>query len=57
MSVSEKLIDQSCNTQNRRSGEITNRLFETYNNYIMTHGNHMFQTASDMVMANMCTYP
>ena len=49
-------IDQSCNAQNRRSGEIANRLFDTYQNSVMPHGKHIFNTASDMDMATMCTY-
>ena len=34
-----------------------NCLFDTHRNYIMTHGDHMFQTASDMGMEKMCAYP
>ena len=52
-----KLKDQSCNAQNRRSGEIVSCLFETYKNYVMPHGNHMFQTESDMARAKMCAHP
>ena len=51
-----KLKDQICNLQNRRSGEMANRLFETYKNYVMPHGNHMFQTESGMSMETMCKY-
>ena len=52
-----KLKDQICNAQNRRSGEMANRLFETYTNTFMPHGKHMCKTSSDMDMATMCTYP
>ena len=52
-----KIIDQCCNTQNRRSGEMTNFLFDTYKNSAIPYGNHMFQTASDMAVAKMCAYP
>ena len=48
---------QRCNAQKRRYGEMENSLFETYTNTVMKHVNHMFQTAADMEMAKMCTYP
>ena len=32
-------------------------IFETYMNNMMPHGRHIYQTASDMSMATMCTYP
>ena len=57
MIIFEKLKYQSCNTQNIRSVRISNHLFETYKNYFMTHGKHMFQTASDTAMAKMRAYP
>ena len=44
-----------CNEKNRRSGEINNSLFDTYNNTIIKNGKHTFQTASDM--AKICAYP
>ena len=53
----EKLKDQSCNAQNRRSGETENHLFETYKNTVMPHGKHIFQIAFEMSMATMCAYP
>ena len=52
-----KLKDKIYNAQNRRSGEIYNHLFNTYKNYVMPHGNNMFQTEYGMVMATMCAYP
>ena len=47
---------QSCNAQNRSSGEMANSLFDICTNTVMPHENHMFQTASDMAMAKMCAY-
>ena len=32
-------------------------LFETYNNYVMPHGHHIYATSSDMAMVKMCAYP
>ena len=52
-----KLKDQICNTQNKRSIEIANRIFETCKNYVIPQGKHMFKTSSDMDMASMCEYP
>ena len=42
------------NAQNRRPGEISSRIFETYNNAVRTHGFHIYNTAADMAMSNMC---
>ena len=39
------------------SDEMDNYIFETYNNYIMPHGNNMFKTAYDMDMTTICAYP
>ena len=36
---------------------MANRIFETYKNSAMTHGQHRYQTAYDMDMAEMCAYP
>ena len=57
MSVFEKIKGQICNAQNRRSGEMSNSIFETYKNMIMPHGKNMFKIASDMAMTTMCAYP
>ena len=51
-----KLKYLSQNEQNRRSGQIYNRLFETYKNSVMPHGRHIYATASDMSMAAMSSY-
>ena len=53
----EKLKYQGYNAQNRRSGEISNCLFETYKKFVITPGKHMFQTSSEMTMSKMCEYP
>ena len=52
-----KLNDPSKNSQNIRSGENSNRLFETYKKSVMPHGHHIYATAADMAMATMCAYP
>ena len=52
-----KLNDLSQNVQNRRSGEKPNRLFETYKNYVIPHGCHIYATESDMAMTTICAYP
>ena len=51
-----KLKYQSQNSQKIRSGEISNHLFETYKNYVMPHGRHIYQTAYDMAMSKMGAY-
>ena len=53
----EKLKDKSCNKQNRKSGEMANRVFEKYKNSTMPHGKHIFKTAYDMAMSKMFTCP
>ena len=35
---------------------MSNRLFDTYKNYVMPHGKHKFQIESNMAMAKMCAY-
>ena len=52
-----ELKNLSKNAQNRRSGEKSNRLFETYKNSVMPHGCHIYETAADTTMAKICTYP
>ena len=51
-----KLKYQSCNTNKRSSGEITNFLFETYKNSVIPHGKNIFKAASGMYMATICAY-
>ena len=33
-----------------------NNLFYVYNNNVMSHVNHIFQTEPDMAMATICAY-
>ena len=53
----KKLKDQSQNDQNRRSGEKSNCIYETYKNTVMPHGRHIYAKASDMAKAKICEYP
>ena len=53
----KNLKDIGKNKQNRRYDEIANSLFETYKNYVMMHGRHIYAAVSDMFMATMCEYP
>ena len=55
--VFKKLKDQSKNSQNRRSGEKSNCIYETYKNTVMPHGRHIYAKASDMAKAKICEYP
>ena len=52
-----KLNNLSKNAQNRRSGEKSDHLFETYINSVIPHGRHIYVTEVDMAMATMCAYP
>ena len=53
----KKLKDKSQNAQNRRSGEKSHHIYETYKNTVVPHGRHIYATASDMEKATMCKYP
>ena len=53
----EKLKDQSHKAQNRRPGETTSCIFETYKNYVRPHGCRTHRIASIMTMAKMCLFP
>ena len=46
----------SQNAQNRRSGKMANRLFETYKNYVVPRGRHIYATAYYMTMDTVCSY-
>ena len=48
---------KSQNDQNRRSGEKSHHVYETYKNTVMTHGRHIYDKASDMAQVTMCAYP
>ena len=47
---------RSHNAQNRRSGEISSHIFETYKNAVRPHGCHIYNTDVDMDMVIMCPY-
>ena len=51
---SKKLKDLIQNAQNRRSGEKTNHIYETYKNTVMPNGRHIYAKAYDMAKAKMC---
>ena len=53
----EHLKDRSNNAQNRRSGELSSHLFETYKNSVRPHGCHIYNSAADMDMVKMCPCP
>ena len=48
------LKDRSQNAQNRRSGEIPSRIFETYNNALWHHCCQIYNNAADISMEKMC---
>ena len=52
-----KLKYKSKNTHNRRSGELASCIYETYKNYIMMHGSHIYIIAADMAMYKICDLP
>ena len=49
------LKDRSHNAQNRKSGEISSHIFETYNISIQPHVCHIYNTATDIAMATIFT--
>ena len=51
------LKDRIQNAQNRRSGELSSRLFETYKNAVRPHVCHIYNSAADMATEKMfpCT--
>ena len=51
----KNLNDKSNNAQNRDSGEISSRIFETYKGTVQPHGCHIYNTDVEMVMATMFT--
>ena len=53
----KKLKDKIQNSQSRRSGEKSHRIYETYRNTVVPHGSHIYAKASDMEKATMFTYP
>ena len=53
----KKLKDQIHSSHNRRSGEITSCMFETYKNIVLVNGHHIHKTATFMVMSIMLYFP
>ena len=51
------LKDRSNNAQNRRSGELSIHLFETYKNSVRPHGCYIYNYAEDTVMETMYHCP
>ena len=49
--------DRSHNAQNRRSGEWSSHLFETYTNSVRPHGYHICNYAADMATEKLCPCP
>ena len=37
--------------------EMFNRLFDTYDKFLMPHGCHIYVSSSEMFMYTMCAYP
>ena len=52
----EKFKDKIQNYQSIRSGEKSYHIYETYKNTVMPHGSHIYDKASDIEKATMCTY-
>ena len=55
--ITRKNEYQSHHAQNRLSGDMTCRVFETYNNYMIPHVRPIYPIASVMDMDTMFTYP
>ena len=53
----KKIKDQNQDSQNRRSGKKSHHIYETYNNIVMPHGQHIYAKATDTEQATMCAYP
>ena len=53
----EKPKDRSHNVQNRRYGEISSCIFETYKNYVLPHGFHIYNTTACMTMEKFAPVP
>ena len=53
----KKLKYQRQNSQNRRSDEKVNHIYETYKNTVIPHEHHIHAKVSDMEKATMCAYP
>ena len=53
----QKIIYQSQNSHSRRLGKMASRIYETYKNYIMMYGSHIYKIAADMAMYKICDLP
>ena len=53
----KQLKEQSHNEKDIRYGEIESRIFETFNNFVIPHGYHIYNTYEDMDMETMCPCP
>ena len=53
----KKLKDQIPNSQNKRSSEKPNRIYDTYKNTVMPHGRHIYVKAYNMENLTMYAYP
>ena len=51
------LKDRSCNAQNIRSGEISCRIFETFNKSVQRHGCHICNTAVHLAKGKQIPTP
>ena len=51
------LKDISHNGQNRRSSELSSRLFGTYKDNVRPRGCHFYNSAADMAMARIFPFP
>ena len=49
--------DQSQNKQHIMSGKIVSRIYNTYKNYVIENGRHIYKTLVDMDIATMCDFP
>ena len=52
----KKLKYHSQNAKNRRSGEKSNHIYETYKNTVIPHGLRIYTKVYDMERATMCAY-
>ena len=43
-------------SQNIMWGKMTSRIYATYNNYVIPHGNHVYKTTTNLFMATMYTF-
>ena len=51
------LKDTSQNEQNKRSGELSRRIFETYKNAVRPYVYHIYNSSAEMAMGKNCLCP